>query len=188
MAITPWKTAGSRYLVRDRWMTLRADHCETASGNVVEPFYIQEVEDWIQVVAFDAQDRILLTRQYRHGAGLICTELPCGVIEHGETPDQAAARELLEETGCTAVHWQPLPVLSPNPARYTNRIHAFIATGARQVQPQRLDETEEIEFEFRTIPEVLALIDTGTFAQALHVASLFLALRRRGLIPAVSPG
>ena len=188
MAITPWKTAGSRYLVRDRWMTLRADRCETASGIVLDPYYVQEAEDWVQVVAFDAQDRILLTRQYRHGAGLICTELPCGVIEPGETASQAAVRELLEETGCTAQTLQPLPVLSPNPARTTNRIHAFMATGTRQVQPQRLDETEEIEFEFRTVPDVLALIDAGIFAQALHVASLFLALRRRGLIPAVSPG
>jgi len=187
MAIKPWKTTGSRYLVRDRWMTLRADRCETASGIVVEPYYVQEAEDWVQVVAFDAQDRILLTRQYRHGAGLICTELPCGVVEPDETAGQAAARELLEETGCTAENWQPLPVLSPNPARFTNRIHAFIAIGTRQVQLQRLDETEDIEFEFRTIPEVFALIDAGTFAQALQVASLFLALRRRGLIPAAIP-
>jgi len=187
MAITPWKTAGSRYLVRDRWMTLRADRCETARGTVIDPYYVQEAEDWVQVVAFDTQDRILLTRQYRHGAGSICTELPCGVIEPRETPDQAAARELLEETGCAAQILQPLPVLPPNSARYSNRIHAFIATGTRQVQPQRLEETEEIEFEFRTIAEVFALIDAGTFSQALHVACLLLALRRRGLIPAAIP-
>jgi 8-oxo-dGTP pyrophosphatase MutT (NUDIX family) len=187
MTITPWKTTDSRYVISDRWMRLRADRCETASGIVLDPYYVQEPEDWVQVVAFDAQDRILVTGQYRHGARLISTELPCGVVERGETPNQAAARELLEETGCKSQTLQPLPVLSPNPARYSNRIHAFVASNTRQVQPQRLDETEEMEFEFCTIPEVLALIDAGSFLQALHIASLFLALRRRGLIPAAIP-
>ena len=188
MTITPWKTTDSRYVVRDRWMTLRADRCETASGIVLDPYYVQEPADWVQIVAFDAQDRILLTRQYRHGAGLISTELPCGVVEPGETAEQAAARELLEETGCTAENWQSLPILSPNPSCYSNRIYAFMATGTRQVQPQRLDETEEIEFEFRTVFEVLAQIDAGSFPQALHLGSLLLALGRRGFIRAAIPG
>jgi 8-oxo-dGTP pyrophosphatase MutT (NUDIX family) len=183
MSPTPWKTISSRYLVRDKWMTLRADRCETGAGVVVDPYYVQEPEDWVQVVAFDSQDRVLLIRQYRHGAGLVSTELPCGAVERGETPARAAARELLEETGCIAETLQPLPVLSPNPARYSNRIHGFIATGTQRAQQQQLDETEEIEFEFLTIPAVLALIDAGSFPQALHVAGFFLALRRRGFIP-----
>lgn len=181
MAITPWKTLDSRYVIRDRWMTLRADRCETAAGVLVDPYYIQVPEDWVQIVAFDLQDRVLLTRQYRHGAGLISLELPCGVVEPGETAAQAAARELLEETGCKSESLQPLPVLSPNPARYSNRIHAFVATGTRQVQEQRLDETEEIEVEFLAVPDLLSLIDAGSFSQALHVASIFLALRSRGI-------
>ena len=181
MPPSPWKTLSSRYVLRDRWMTLRADRCETASGIVVDPYYVQEPEDWAQVVAFDTEDRILVIRQYRHGAKAIFTELPCGGIEQGEPPAQAAARELLEETGCVADTLQPLPVLSPNPARYSNHIYTFIGTGTRQVQKQQLDVTEDIEFEFLTIPAVLSLIDTGSFSQALHVGGLFLALRSRGL-------
>jgi ADP-ribose pyrophosphatase len=182
IAITRWKTLASHHVIRDRWMTLRADRCETGTGVLVEPYYVQEPEDWVQIVAFDVQDRILITRQYRQGAGLICTELPSGTVERGETAAQAAMRELLEETGCTAETLEPLPVLSPNPARYSNRIHAFIGAGAQQVQEQRLDETEEIEFEFLTVNDVLALIDAGLFSQALHVASILLALRSRGML------
>lgn len=179
----PWKTLSSRYLVRDRWMTLRADRCETAAGIVIDPYYVQEPEDWAQVVAFDAADRILVIRQYRHGAKSIFTELPCGGIEQGEPPERAAARELLEETGCVADTLKALPVMSPNPARYSNRIHTFIASGTRHVQQQQLDATEDIEFEFLPLPQVLSLIDSGSFSQALHVSGLFLALRGRGLIP-----
>ena len=187
MPLTPWKTLSSRYVIRDRWMTLRADRCETAAGIVIDPYYVQEPEDWVQVVAFDSADKILMIRQYRHAAGLISNELPCGGIEKGETPAQAAARELLEETGCVAETLTPLPVMSPNSARVTNRVYGFIATDTRHVQQQQLDATEDIEFEFLTIPAVLALIDAGSFTQALHVGNLFLALRSRGLIPSRNP-
>src|ERR1700760_4268656 len=116
MTVRPWKITESRYVVRDRWMKLRADRCETADGKVVEPYYVQEPEDWIAVVAFDDQDRILLNKQYRHGAGLVIPGLPSGVVDQGEDRAGAASRELLEETGCIAEKWVALPVLSPNPA------------------------------------------------------------------------
>jgi 8-oxo-dGTP pyrophosphatase MutT (NUDIX family) len=179
MPVTAWKTLASRYLIRDSWLELRADRCETASGFVIDPYYVQEPPDWVQVVAFDHEERILITRQYRHGAGMICAELPCGTVEPGETAIQAMRRELLEETGCETETLHALPVLSPNPARYTNRVHPFIATGTRHTQTQRMDPSEDIEFEFLPIPEVLSRIDQGAFLQALHIGSLFLALRAR---------
>jgi 8-oxo-dGTP pyrophosphatase MutT (NUDIX family) len=163
-------------------MTLRADRCELPSGTIVDPYYVQELQDWIQVVAFDTSNRILVTRQYRHAGGIISTELPCGTIESGETPVAAARRELLEETGCTADELVPLPVFSPNPARFANQIHAFVATGTHPVQRPREDETEVIEFEFLPPSQILALIDAGGFPQALHVASLLLALRKRKML------
>lgn len=181
MAITPWKTIDSRYLIRDPWMVLRADRCETARGVMVDPYYVLEPPDWVQIVAFDRQDRILLIQQYRHGAGVIASELPCGKIEPGEAPADAARRELLEETGCVAQVLRPLPALSPNAACLSNTMHSFIALNTEPVREQQLDATEEIEFEFVPITEALALIDGGGFQQALHVAYLFLALRERRL-------
>lgn len=100
MTMAPWKIIESRYLIRDPWMVLRADRCVTASGVAVDPYYVQEPPDWAQIVAFGREDQILVARQYRHGAALICAEFPCGAVEPGETPEQAARRELLEETGC----------------------------------------------------------------------------------------
>ena len=184
MAIIPWRVVDSRYLIRDPWLVLRADRCETANGVTVDPYYVQESPDWVQIVAFDDQDRILLIQQYRHGAAVISTELPCGRIEPGEAPVEAARRELLEETGCAARTLLPLPALSPNPACFANRIHAFVALNTQPIQEQNLDTTEEIEFGFLTIPDVLALVDSGAFLQALHVTSLLLALRMRGWLVA----
>lgn len=158
-------------------MTLRADRCETASGLVVEPYYVQEQPDWVHVVALDSDRRILLIRQYRHARQQISWEIPCGVIEPGEEPEAAMLRELREETGAALESYRALPPLTSNPARNTNTIHSFVGFGAHIAGEQELDDAEEIEFAFHPLERVLEMIDAGEFTQALHIASIHLALR-----------
>ena len=184
MIVKPWRILDSRYLIRDPWLKLRADRCQLPSGVLIEPYYVQESPDWVQVVAFDAMDDILTVKQYRHAAGVVCTELPGGTIEDGEVPEQAMRRELLEETGCTADRLVQIGTLYPNPARDHNRLHVFVATGTHPVQEQQLEATEMLEWTFLSLTQVLSLIDCGNFPQALHVAGFFLALRSRQMLPA----
>jgi ABC-type sulfate transport system substrate-binding protein len=75
-----------------------------------------------------------------------------------------------------------LPSLYPNPATHTNAIHCFLATGAALTHSPDQDESEDITWEFLPVPKVLELIDSGEYSQALHVASLLLALRKQGLL------
>ncbi|MCG8339053.1 MAG: NUDIX hydrolase [Proteobacteria bacterium] len=183
MTLKPWKILSSKYLVQDRWINLRADRCETAEGAIIEPFYIFEKADWTHVVPFDDEQRILIVRQYRHGAREVCAEIPCGLIDDSDaSPLDAVKRELLEETGCEAKRIESLGSVYANPARQTNKVHSFIAFGTRQVAEQHLDETEDIEFEFVEINKLMQLIDRGEFSQSLHISSIFLALRYCGLL------
>lgn len=183
MSIYPWKILNSQYLVRDRWLTLRADTCETASGVLIDPFYIFEKRDWAHVMALDDRDRILVVRQYRHGSRSITVELPCGIVEESDpSPREAAKRELLEETGCVADEFRAVQPVYANPARQTNRVHCFLARNARKVAEPKLDDTEEIESEFITLSRLFNLIDSGAFSQSLHVASVFQSLRLAGVL------
>ena len=182
MTLLPWKIKHSDYLLRDEWLNLRADRCETPEGHIVEPYYVIETRDWVHVAAFDSMDRILITRQYRHGSSVIMTEIPCGIMEDGEAPLTAAKRELLEETGCSSESFESLGTLYPDPARMNNRIHLFMCTNVREVREPVQDESEKIEHEFIEVEELLRLIDTGEFSESRHLASLFLALRRRGMM------
>lgn len=182
MPLKPWKTLESTYLIRDPWMTLRADKCETSTGIVIEPYYVQEPMDWVHVVAFDDSKNILVIRQYRHAVGQVLPEFPCGAVDPGEEPLAAVTRELLEETGCTFDRIEALPPLSPNPASHSNRVHPFVAFGTRVVAEQNLDDTEEIEFEFLPLKELMTMVRSGEFLQSIHVATLLLALERAGLL------
>lgn len=181
MRIEPWKVLKSKILVQDRWLTLRADTCETADGIRIDPYYVFEKKDWAHVMAFDAADRVLIVRQYRHGSRTITAELPSGVIDETDvSPLEAAKRELLEETGCLADGYEALTPVYANPARQTNRVHCFLAWNARRVAAPRLDDTERIESEFVTLEALFGMIDDGRFSQALHIASVYQSLRRTG--------
>ena len=181
--LKPWTVTASRYLLQDKWLTVRADHCRTELGVVVEPYYVLEYPDWVQVVAFDSDSHVLVTQQYRHAARRVCLELPCGVVEaDGETPLEAARRELLEETGCTSDRFESIGHFSPNPATHTNTVHCFAAYDVRRSRPVSQDAAEEVASAFLLVQDVLAAIDTGQVAQALHISGLMLGLKHAGLL------
>jgi ADP-ribose diphosphatase len=177
-----WKRRSRKELVKDRWISLYADECELPGGHIVEPFYVLEEKEWVHVVAVDSDGAILLTRLYRYPADWLGWELPCGAVDPGEDPLEAAKRELKEETGYVAATWQQIGgPLYANPARQTNRMYCFVATNLTEAGPQSLDVTEDIEFEFVPPPEVMNRMAKGEFCHALHIACYFLAADAVGI-------
>jgi 8-oxo-dGTP pyrophosphatase MutT (NUDIX family) len=174
--MTPWKRLARTLVVDSRWLRVSADRCALPDGRIVEPFYVVHEPEWVHVFAVNAAGELLVVRQYRYAADAVCTELPGGVVDAGESPAAAAKRELLEETGHEAGNLQPVGWLFANPARQTNRVHLFIATGLRAVARQQLDAQEDISCRFMPLQEVPRAIEAGEFAQALHVASYYRAL------------
>lgn len=174
----PWKLEKSKYLQKNRWLTLRADKCVTADGVVVDPYYVMEHADWVHIIAIDANNRILVLRQYRHPVESVCLEIPGGEMEEGETPLEAAKRELLEETGCEAESYEYMGSFFPNPARQSNQAHNFLAKGVKQVCEPNQDITENIQWQFIEVPELLKTIDAGEFPHALHIAAVLSVLRK----------
>lgn len=177
-----WKKLASKYIHRDKWLTVRADECETHDGISVSPYYVLEYADWVNITALDSENRVLVVNQYRHGIEKTCLELPCGVVEKGEKPEETARRELLEETGCSAESLELLGSLNPNSATHDNEVHCFLARNVKVTAEPSPDHTEDITFEFIPYQAVLKMIDTGEFNQAQHIASLMMGLRRAGLI------
>jgi 8-oxo-dGTP pyrophosphatase MutT (NUDIX family) len=154
-----WHIVQSEYVLADQWLCLRSDICTTASGQTVSPYYVLECPDWVNIVAFTQDDKIILTNEYRHGLGKVCLGLPGGIIDPGDSGAEAAARrELLEETGFGALELRPLLRMSIDPSRQTNFGHSYLATGCSFEQPNHDADVEGIESVF---------LDFGSF---LHLA------------------
>ena len=133
-------------------------------------FSLIEAVDWVNVIAVTPDDRIVLIEQFRVGANEVCLEIPGGMVDPGETPAEAAARELTEETGYTAARWQQIGRISPNPAIMTNWLYTFLAEGAVQTHPQRLEGSEVIDVRIATLADCHAAIRDGRIDHALVVA------------------
>jgi 8-oxo-dGTP pyrophosphatase MutT (NUDIX family) len=113
-----------------------------------------------------------MERQYRHAYGKTNFELPCGVMEPGETPLEAAKRELQEETGYGNGEWEELLVLSANPSTMTNVTHCFLATNVEKIYDQQLDATEDLTVHLLSREEVVGLLQRNDIVQSLMVAPL----------------
>lgn len=137
-------------------------------------FYGIRSSDWVNVLALTPEGEAVMVRQYRHGSGEITLEFPGGLVDPGETPEQAVARELLEETGFRAEEIVPLGGVSPNPAIFTNRLHGFVARGARRVAAVSNDGTEETHVELVPLADVRRHIREGRIDHALVVAVAYL--------------
>lgn len=176
--LRPWSTKDSKYILTDRWITVRADDCVTAEGRTIAPYYVLEYPHWVHMVVIDEKNRILVTQQYRHGAKKIVRELPVGSMDKSDkTPRAAAKRELMEETGYDGT-FVLAGITSPNPATHTNSIYTYLVTKPVQKEIPKDNPFEVINYEFMPLSKVLALVERGEFLQALHIGSLFLALRK----------
>src|SRR6266446_2717164 len=94
------------------------------------PHYLLQSPDFVVVVALDSQKRLLLVRQFRSAVDRMTLELPAGHVEVDETPETAARKELMEETGHEAGAFELLGILSPSTARFTNRLWCYFASEA----------------------------------------------------------
>jgi ADP-ribose pyrophosphatase len=121
-------------------VTLRRDRF-SVGGRVIEK-EIVEHRDSVGIVAVSSGDVILVT-QYRRAAGKTLLEIPAGKIEEGETPRQAAAREMAEEIGYSG---KLAPILKwyLAPGYSTELMHVFAATNLRKIRRGPRDDDENI--------------------------------------------
>jgi len=130
-------------------------------------------------VALDEAGRVCLLRQYRYVAGGWLWELPAGKLEPAEPPLATAQRELIEEAGVRAAHWDSLGLTLSSPGVFAERLHLFLATGL-SAAPQTLERAEVIEVHWVPFAEACAWALNGTITDAKTVIGLLRAAGRGG--------
>ncbi len=178
-----WRVLESRQVIKDQWLSLRADKCQLPNGLVLEPCYVMEYRAWVNVVALTKNQEVVLVKQFRHGIQKTLLELPGGTTDPEDaSPLAAIKRELLEETGFTGDTFTETGRLCPNPATHNNFLHSFLALDVDQVDKPRPDDTEQIDVVLLPLEKVNEIASKGELLHALHVSSLFLALARLGRV------
>lgn len=172
-----WRTVSRTQLVQHPVLSLRKDS-RTAPGFGDHDFYILEFPDWVNVVAITTAKQLVLVRQFRHGLETVTLEIPGGMVDAGETPAQAACRELAEETGYAAGKLTALASVSVNPAIQNNRCHLFLATDCTLTGPQALDGTESIAVELAPWATAQSLLQTKKIDHSINCLALCLALQK----------
>jgi 8-oxo-dGTP pyrophosphatase MutT (NUDIX family) len=180
-----WKREGSEQLADCRVFKVRRDLSVDPRRGRAHDFYVIEAPDWINVVPLTTTGEVVLIEQYRHGSEELSLEIPGGMLDGGESPREAAARELTEETGYAARELIFLGKTRPNPAIQDNWIHTFLARDCEYRHEPVCEGTEHTVVRLRALDDIPRLIAEGAITHALvvtgfHLFSLYEKLAAEG--------
>ena len=162
---------------KNKLFSVTQDHVVDPSGFEIHRAIVQHPGSAV-MMAVDTRKRILLVRQYRVPARAYLWELPAGKLDAGETPLQAARRELIEETGYRAKHWKKLVTFYPSPGFVAEKMTIFLATGLTAGQATPMDD-ERIETRWFTSKEIERTILSGKIVDGKTMLG-YLTWRRAG--------
>ncbi|MCA1614144.1 MAG: NUDIX hydrolase [Acidobacteria bacterium] len=178
-----WKRTRSEIVADCRVFKVRRDVSTSPAGDREHDFFVVEAGDWINVVPLTSAGEVVMIEQYRHGSEDVTLEIPGGMVDGGESAAEAAARELIEETGYAAAEIVPLGRVRPNPAIHNNWLHTFLARDARFTRAPEFDTTEHCAVRLVPVADIPRLVASGAITHALVVVGFhWLALWRQGMI------
>ena len=164
------KTLTSQLIYDGRAVKLRVDTVQMASGRQTTR-EIVEHSDCIAIVAIDADNNVLLVRQFRKPVEKELLEIPAGGIDPGEDPETTVRRELREETGYLPRRVEKLGGFHSAPGYCSEYLHLYLAT---DLVPSQLhaEDTEEISLVRVPIAQIPSLITSGSLCDAKSIAGL----------------
>lgn len=159
--IKKWQILARRLPIDDTWLQVRADDVLTGSGAVIEGYYTVRKKDFAIVVPLTDDEQVLLIREYKHAAADVVMSLPAGIIDTGEAPMQAAARELEEETGYRARSIELLGKYIVSDAFVADWAYFYLARGITPDGEIHLDAGEQIETQLMPFATAVAAAARG---------------------------
>ena len=171
-ATQPWPEVVRETIATTRVFEVQLAQRRSPRTGQVHPFGVLVCPDWVNVVAITPDGFAVLVEQFRHGTESVTLEVAGGMVDPGETPEHAARRELLEETGYVCEELREIGWVYPNPALQTNRCFTFLAVGCTLQQVAEFDATEDCALRLAPVAALPELVRSGAIRHALVVAAL----------------
>lgn len=174
-----WNVNNRKEICQTCVLTVNEEECISPDG-LKGNYIVMDANDWVVCIpVLGCKEKIserqfVMVKQWRHGAKCVSIEFPGGVINNEEKPEEAAARELLEETGYKAGELVFLGSESPNPAIMSNHVHFFAAFNLIDTKELHLDEDEDVEVLIQSESEVFKKMGTPEYPHALMSAAVAL--------------
>ncbi|MDD5168002.1 MAG: NUDIX hydrolase [Syntrophales bacterium] len=171
MSVKKWEIISSVLDKSYRIFSLRTDRARSPRTGEAYDFFVIESSTWVNIIPLTPDEKVVMVRQYRHGIRDITLEIPGGLVEAVDTPEEAAFRELREETGYETSSMTSLGFVHPNPAIQNNLCYTYLARDAYPAGTQEQDEKEDIGIELIPLKDIPDLIRMGTISHALVIAA-----------------
>jgi 8-oxo-dGTP pyrophosphatase MutT (NUDIX family) len=174
-----WKEENRKKVFDSKIFSVCESYCLSPNPDKekLQVFTVIDASDWaivIPVINSPQGKQFLMVWQWRHGSKCLSLEFPGGVFEPGENPEEAAARELYEETGYNPQKIKKIGEFSPNPAIMSNKVHFFLAEDLINTGKQNLDEDEYVEVVLVDEDEVIQGMGKPPYVHALMGTALSL--------------
>ena len=168
----------SESVFEGRIIHLRVDTVRTPDGKVTTREVVEH-RGAVAIVPLLDEHTVVLIRQFRQSAGRVLIEIPAGMLEPGESPDECARRELIEETGYAAGRMEKLFESYLAPGYSSELLHVY---AARDLVPvgNSLDEDEFLEVFTLPLAEAPTAIRNGDVCDAKTLCGLLLVLNEAG--------
>jgi len=174
---TPWRALSSKPVYSNKWISVREDLVALPDGRTTV-YGVVSCGHCVGLLPFVDPDTILLVRQYRYVAGRPTWEMPTGGVHAGETLEQAAQRELAEETGYQAQRLEQVSTYHTSKSVVDETAHLFLADGLQR-RNRAPDETEFIDVGAFPFDTVLQMVLEGEIVDSMTIIAVLLAARRR---------
>jgi 8-oxo-dGTP pyrophosphatase MutT (NUDIX family) len=176
-----WKVLDNQPILNSPWLRVDRQTVETERGDVIPDYYVANKSSFIMVLAITEAGDIILLREYKHGVGDYVWNLPAGGIKPGESPEETATRELLEETGYITDALEFVGSYAVSSSWLQDRAYLFIGRNARQVRVPRIEPGESITVFFKSMREILEMVRVNQIQDPYTVLLILYANRQWGV-------
>ena len=157
------------------YVCLYTDKVKLPSGQIIEKYHqIHYPHESVTIVIFNEKNEILMIREKRYTVGRLEWEVPAGRVEDGETKEEAAKREAMEETGCTIKDLKFLCAYNPANGMADNVLNVF---AARVDGEASIQDVDEVAYKvWMTIDQVKEMLKNNETKDGVSILAILYAL------------